>query len=726
MSFVKRLYAAGILHTLCEYLNNHSLLAVCHVSIFCKSISIKVVRRVFGELFGTNWKLYFQAYLSRDAKAWGLGYKLVYPRHSSEMTAYAVMTALRTLITLERTCAHYNTSFVPGEPTQYGIESISIAENSRILWIQYHPWSKRYDRRWAALDWANVSGTYIDSRGRRPLKLDGQVSVPGAIPMGQDDGSKYQHEIWDIAVAEPKCLWSSLRQKRFWQKDILNGAMNAVRCFTSDFYDGYVLPRRRPFRCSRLRGALYMQKPPAAFLQRGEGQPVRFVTNGSCIVDLLCLKRLSVRRSHHLTNPRLSEERRYLSARAASKNVVVVWAVKLPRPVLVCCVDRHCSDSSWWVGGDFLVCYCTHKSSVHCLHTGRVKFADVNIRGRALYFKLCENNILYCDGIDSTHFHFVDLKTGEMLWSGANFSHSEELLIALDTRSFVQKCGRYLVHSTSGRLHSFDGNCVLENVHAYHETQETALVATGLRELEFWQVVPERRLVCITRIPVQDTKLIVFSPNGKAVFVESNGIGSIVRFEKTGFTARDIPFCDPDDTSYLRVPRFVSETAVSLLEYSKPEYKLYDDFRASRPPVQLVRTETLDCEELGMPLRAKVPRDGFDCSDISRRMAYTYRRWMDIVRENPTEDLEWVGVGAALSPGKRFMMYTAHRIPELNAGPHVELCDLARPSTHRNDLRRSPESLEYCHRVRKDYGRQRKILDLRIKLDNGSLGDYWE
>lgn len=726
----ERLYAAGVLAELCQFLDNGTLLAACHVGLFRRSITIRVVGLVLSQLFGDNWRDYYAAYLLKVHQPWGAGYNLEYPQMVADSNGYAVINALKTLAELEKNCANYNKSFVPGEPSRYGIERISLVENGRLLWVHYHAWHKRYCGRWWAHDGANRGGTYVDSNGSTALTLDGHFSVRASPKEDTLTVPDYANEVWDIGSGEPVCLWSSffdtpgrssLSLSNGGGASLLFGdsRLSPVSHFTSSLFTGFWLPQRRPM-CAYSDSNFYRQ-PPARAVRLCDDRPTRFVTGGERVVDLVQMEQVAFNGDVCLKHAVLSEDHKYLSALVG--HTLVVWRVALPRPEVALSVPEQCSDISWWVGGEWLVTFCAHVARVRrlCDDCGDIVIDIGFVKGGNFNFRLCHNEVLYCDGVDSACAYFIQLPTGKLLWAPTNFSWSQARLEGLETTRFVQSCGRYLVHSTTGHLVTFGGVSIMSDVLAYCECTDgraTALVKRNNR-LAFWQVLPEQQHLCSVALAPQDVKYVTFSPSGRTACIETRDTAWVGRpgDENTQPFVFETPVPLKDhNTRFSRVPRFVSENDIIMQEFGVSSHELYENYEYKSCYTELVRFGHRRRQWLGKSVRAT------EFCPVDMRTVNGYHRWVDILRNGePVEGLEWVGANAMLSPGGRFMAYAAHRIPQINASPHVELVDLAHPTQHKNDIRSSRDTRKYCKRLRPDYDRERVILDTRVRVTDGGL-----
>lgn len=228
-------------------------------------------------------------------------------------------------------------------------------------------------------------------------------------------------------------------------------------------------------------------------------------------------------------------------------------------------------------------------------------------------------------------------------------------------------------------------------------------------------------------IRFKDIGLLVFSPDGKNLFVWSHNDETwgwlILLSDSSPGTL------EPE--AYIRklswfefgnigehaskYPVFLTEDTIGIVNYkifkssSQAESRItYYNLVDTRIMLVRIDDKTLDleCSIVGPRSRRSINWRDY------RRIHYP--RWIDMLREKRTgldycASISYVGTRAGLSPGHRFLLYPAARDAELEAAPHIELCDLISQRQMRPmDVRQSWESFVYCLKLRKDYRRVTK------------------
>lgn len=858
------LHKAGILAIVTEMLDDIALTnAIDAVPCLARSISRRVVRRTMVQLFGSMWQRYYDVCVRHSTVAtaptnqkakvipthydrsslWGLGYELQLPEHSADLHAFLVKTTSETLNAMTSHCNDHDYSFVPGEPSQCGIEWIEFCENGRLLWIAYHSWEKRYCSR-EILDFLNRTGSYYDSRKESPLKLDGQVVIDDTvakrtkirlarnqirIPKPVPD---FGHELWDVgATPVPRCLWST-----FWETgkgesqdgDALPSSLaRPVAVFARNEYDGFLLPTMRPFYCHDPFYPHYRRSPFLAFLGTRLSSSVRFIEfyQSFAVVDLLHLKRLDFMGYANLVAPRLSPDSTYLGAISSNahgestdntaQHTLAVWRVALPRPVLVwpAGLPGLCTKCNWMIDSYWLVTHCaeSHGTNLYYLESKSPKAVVVtHLVGRhdpasMPLFRICgaNGNVLICDSMSSRSFCLILLsQTGCGDWlatplrlstrpTSINLTKEEAKLAGLETTRYIQRAGlRYFITITGelfdiGLSHARQETCTTTRVNANAKTlrpyfirQNAQVLALYERAesdnaiavvcdkhdpkalLGFWQFAStsKRELLCSRGYGVSkdDVKLVTFSPDGMNLFItprKDERTGWVVTFTAKAFgvvpsgidySVIEVPNCAPVVTpserdsnwTYLLYPEFLAEGVVVLHERcgAKLYHGLFEQLDHRYMCTNLIwvhdRYVVVDDIPLGSVIEQPCPSTGGNKTKaLQNRLRSSYRRWIDVLQEERwngqrRRSIFRAGPYTSLSPGKRILAYHANRIPEVNAPPHIELRDLAKPCNTPSTLglRDSWKSFKYCLRLRKDYRRPiMQELDTRVRMSDGSI-----
>lgn len=422
-AFQQRFARAGLLGTVAESLDDETLLTViCNFASFCESISMVVVKRVLYELFGSQWRKYYEAYrvycfrhgfrtrktrqrgeYKSDEHPWGAGYSLVIPLNPTHINGYATRIALETLDSIAANCQNFDCSFIPGEPRNCGVDRVWFAENGRLLWVKYHPWVVQPHYR---SDDTNRAGSYIDGDSHKNLRLDGQV-VANPTDDNMDDWANrgplnqvfthFGHEIWDLAgPSQPRCLWSSFP----WvPSTYLNQDKDLTRAISLTDVDPVKLSAREY--CGALVARLFEPKltnafgvhhcvydtMPAPYRPETIMRPVRFiqVPVPPRVVDMIHFEMLRFHGQPLLTRAQLSDDLTVLGALVFDLPVseeqilitefcaktpkkcpdqrrftLALWTTCLPRAQLLWedGIERLCTHCDWVIEKGWLIVHC--------------------------------------------------------------------------------------------------------------------------------------------------------------------------------------------------------------------------------------------------------------------------------------------------------------------------------------------------------------------------------
>lgn len=250
-----------------------------------------------------------------------------------------------------------------------------------------------------------------------------------------------------------------------------------------------------------------------------------------------------------------------------------------------------------------------------------------------------------------------------------------------------------------------------------------------------------------TRLPSVAVHFVTFSPDGRAAFIAPTDYakdGWIITFRPCCMTldpskisdaqydyrvleVPTLPQLTENSGNYLRHPTFLSNDMVVIVWRgirgdirSRKDGGLWLHFDVHLRHTPLLRFSDDHVEplsNLGDTLIENVDELGGLPPEIKDRAKKSYKRWVNVLQESPRnscygQSIHWSGTRVAISPGQRFLLYAADRMPEISAVPHVEMRDLAKPAPSRfTPVRRSTASLTYCLRLRRDYLRPVEALD---------------
>lgn len=521
---LQHLSQAGVLGSIAELLDRNALQTViCHIDEFCRSIPMSVVKQTLTELFGRRWQLYYESYVAYvhelgpsleqdfrgkmtldgeraalDSHPWGLGYDLECLSDASMINGYVVVVAIRTLNSIAKNCENYDYSFIPGEPSECGINRISFVENERLVWIQYHP--KSYDY-FSARDIDTVNMEYFLSTNPNSFvygRQDGQILLPDnepalsmvSVPRFQEtcpkEVSGFESELWDIAARpHPQCVWSSL-----WEASIPMSRIDVrdrvlpLTTFEPGYFHGVLIPSTKGI-VINFDQDFTMTKPaaPSYFQYRPSRDPLRFIRCPStfAVIDLMHLESMQFRGTKRLRKPRLSRDSKYLGAIADIKSGgenqashLGIWRVALPRPVLVWKngVRLQCQYCEWFAEHDWLLVVCrVHGFKAFCLMSASPVAIDLNelvppLLGakKRILLRVCgiDSNILALDSPETKSYWFVKLseyKAGKWKAERLNVplqstavTDGQTVSLGSEATSYIHKIGKRYCLGTLGDL----------------------------------------------------------------------------------------------------------------------------------------------------------------------------------------------------------------------------------------------------------------------------------
>lgn len=462
---------AGVLSAVSEMLDAQTLQTVIsHVDEFCRSIPMCVVERTLRELFGCRWKHYYDSYVSHtlleknadsDIHPWGLGYDFHFPQEPCMINGHVVLAALQTLNSIAQRCQDYNYSFIPGEPSECGINRVSFLENGRLIWIQYYPKSYDYTSD-GDYDFFNLEDDSPQAQARRDgqvLLRDDEPALAMLVHFGAQEAQPkkirgFQHELWDVgAQPHPRCLWSSMWEAIFPTSTInVCNRVVPLTTFFLELFDGFLLPSMKGFGINFNQDIINTRLDTfgvGCFMHNQSPNPLRFVKCSStfAVVDLLHLEQMQFRGVKKLEWPRLSYDSNYLGAIARINvqhgevvSYLAIWHVALPRPYLIWKkgIKLLCCSCYWFIDRDWLIAICRGHGT-RAYHLGLpspraielTRFVPYSVKG-AIVLKFCgvNSDILACDLPATRSFSFIKLseyKKGK--WK------AQPLSIPLDSRT---------------------------------------------------------------------------------------------------------------------------------------------------------------------------------------------------------------------------------------------------------------------------------------------------
>lgn len=826
---------AGVLGIISEMLDLQTLETVIyHIDEFCRSITMALVERTLKELFGSRWRQYYDAYVcyayedsdstkqdlvsrepcsnldsSRGAAVkplpWGLGYELCFPPETLMINGCVVLTAIKTLNSIAQNCKNYDYSFIPGEPSECGINRVSFIENGRLVWIEYRPESYDWRNSGFDLDILNLEHNFSsDAHCSQYARLDGQIPLQDSAPareavalVGTQETYPtkvhgFQYELWDIgADPHPRCLWSSLWTAIFSKSRLnVSDRVFPLTTFELEHFDGLLIPSMRGVQ-DPFDDVVDLQTERSCF-RHGQSQgPIRFVkcVSSFAVIDLIRLEPMQFHGVCRLQNSRLSRGSEYVGAVARVKaengevgDYLAIWRPTLPKPSLVWenGVKLLCDRCDWFIEHDWLIVACSsHGNRAYCLTSPMPNATDVTSlvparpSGEDLVFRVCgaDQNVIFCELPKRKSYWFIKFRErnrGE--WSALPIyltSHPSAktppgaTVLGFNACSHIHKVGTRYCLNTSGDLFGLD----LVDVPSADKRISVEPVDTKrLKVLAIWESpvsgeaiigcydadgaepililmsidpLGEQRLLTTSDEPIryQDVLLTKFSPDGSKLFVQSRDKelgGWIITITKnpTGlehalriYKLPRLVFAAKDRRATkawpeLIQPVFVAKNTIAIIRKSigDDDYEPENDDSATSTTYEmfdsrviLVRIDDngsdICCSSIGSS--AHDERDG-EYFGGSRRY---YPRWVDVLQESPRAESEYGsitydGLRAALSPGHRFLLYSAERDSEHCAMPQIEMCDLKAGARKRpNDVRRSWNSFSYCLRLRKDFRR---------------------
>lgn len=267
--------------------------------------------------------------------------------------------------------------------------------------------------------------------------------------------------------------------------------------------------------------------------------------------------------------------------------------------------------------------------------------------------------------------------------------------------------------------------------------------------IRFWLLIPQgnKQLVHAStypRIKWTSVQLITFGQDGNTAFITPRSHdaycgGWIVVFTKKlqdmaleatrsdyrilnvpKLTWRRNPEEDSAEEIWVKIPVFGAKGTVMMHEVRGKPNDFGNLHAHSRTYVNdLIRFDAhsaqIDSEPLGRsienettePLDEKQAEALSNGVSMAKRLKKRYKRWIDVLMEEPRDreycnSITETGEYVTLLPGRRFLAYIAHEVPEINAVQHVELCDLRRPLPNRHRLRRSLNSFMYYVELRRE------------------------
>lgn len=787
----------GVLAIVNAMLDDESLLTVLsHFEPFRHEVRFHTVERTMGQVFGARWKSYYDAFSAHVCnfpdRLWGLGYDLKAPSQSHLTNAYIVETVLETLESMAHNCTDYDVSFIPGEPTNAGIDRIWFAENGRLIWVQYHSWENRYHGcdylGTIQRDYLNYTGTYPQCSGIEP-NLDGQLIIgddhyaqtmilqshnqetnPPAVP-------DFGHEIWDLAARpEPRCLWSHFWRAHDLTDDTIGFAeiptsfAYPVERFASQWIYHAMLPNMKPF---TLENIVYDKNRPIPRENYKENclRPIRFLkfSVSGLVIDVLPVEKLKFRGITKLVQPTLSADGRHLGAlvQMGSTFTLAVWKTGLPRAALLWKdgLEGLCSNCHWFMDKSWLIVHCAkHGTFAYFLESQAPDAIDITRfvksigRNAPLTFYVCGlyDNLLICDGPDSPGFSIIKF-TFEGAWRAKciylrplnqNLTHSESSQLHLETRNFICNVGQRFLLSNTGDVFdlgpvsrpqcgddtvqhlSLGGRHKVIAIHDLRNCEKTIVVGCQHGQhnpvLKFWLLTPEswRKLNCPypKRVHLNAVRVLKFSPDGRVLHLTPSRKGCYGWiFVFTAASVREVNCNDKYDVRVLNLSKqwcigrklqlatFLAGDALAVEDRSGEIHgrKLSSDSEHSSFSVLLV--DELSPQATILRDNLLYPRYSKEEISILRRPCRRVR-CIDILQSEP-RSLEYcrsihrTGTYAALSPDGRFLAYAAHRVPQVNAAPHIELRDLTQQNQNPDDIRGSERSLLYALQLRRDYRR---------------------
>lgn len=552
---------AGILHNIAEMLDAPTLRTViCHSEEFCRSISMPIVERTLKELFGHRWRLYHEAYLAcaheqnarlgqnssrpfettcRGDHPWGLGYDICLPSDISMINGYVVLEVIQTLNAIAQNCDNYDYSFIPGEPSECGIDRMSFVENGRLIWIQYYPGSYDY-RKNRDVDVINQEANFtVHSSAVRYARLHGQlmlrfeepalamVAIPGSQETCPKEVSGFENELWDLgARPHPRCLWSSLWDATFKTSKIsVRDRVVPVTTFRSQRFEHFLLPSARGFAINFNKDVdLYSASvEPTRFPHKKSREPLRFVKCVStlAVIDLMHLKPMQFHGSTELQESRLSRDSQYLGAIARTRDDdgdlvhhLAIWHVALPRPFLVweSGVDIPCDGCDWLIDQDWLIIVCRiHGIIAYRLTLSSPRAIELNpfvsyLRENMISLKICGvgNDILAfelpttktCAFIKFTEGGQGEWKAKPICLNSSTLPVGQTVSLGFKAPSYIHKIGKRYFLSTLGDLFDLGVAC------APKETTTRAITLHPVnpkywKVLAMWEVPNDNKAVTV-------------------------------------------------------------------------------------------------------------------------------------------------------------------------------------------------------------------------------------
>lgn len=555
---------AGVLGIIAEMLDLQTLeTAICQFDDICRSIPMIVVQRTLTELFGARWRAYYDAYVEKQNREferhgsvpkkpcsprcseassiephpWGLGYQLYFPREPAMINGYVVMTAIRVLNSIARNCENYESSFLPGEPSECGINRVSFVENGRLVWIKYSPGSYKWIKNGYDLDLDAFNNEYnfeFFTDCEKTARLDGQVILQdntfaqeavatSAVPQETcpRDVSGFQNELWDLGASpHPCCLWSNLWEAMFPVSCLnIRGHVFPLTTFDLDCQHKVVLPSTENFFAGYNNDIDYsLQVDHSHFRATQLSDPLRFVkcADTLAVIDLLHLRPVEFHGVQKLWKARLSNGSKYLGAvvhlsdsetNEQTDIILAIWRVAVPLPLLVWKngVKLLCRRCDWFIDQDWLVvACCEHGARSYRLMSSFPREIDLSPfvsfgSDESVFLKVCgmESNILACNSPETGSFWFLKLResaSGEWrpvpLYLPGNFPAKLSLgarSLTLNASNYVYKVGKRYCQSVTGDLYDICSADIPLETTGHDGIMVHKMDTMGLKVIAIWE-----------------------------------------------------------------------------------------------------------------------------------------------------------------------------------------------------------------------------------------------